>query len=103
MNERSEASPIEILLVEDDPGDALITREALEHSKVLNHLQCLANGEEANFMGAYWCYPRTPAWRSPVFEEAPGRTGISGGGAASDLPRIPLRPGAAPPRLHANA
>ena len=47
MNERSEASPIEILLVEDDPGDALITREALEHSKVLNNLQCLANGEEA--------------------------------------------------------
>ena len=47
MNERSEASPIEILLVEDDPGDALITKEALEHSKVLNNLQCLANGEEA--------------------------------------------------------
>ncbi len=47
MNERSEASPIEILLVEDDPGDALITREALEHSKVLNNLQCLVNGEEA--------------------------------------------------------
>ena len=47
MNERSEASPIEILLVEDDPGDALITREALAHSKVLNNLQCLSNGEEA--------------------------------------------------------
>jgi CheY-like chemotaxis protein len=47
MNERIEGSPIEILLVEDDPGDALITREALEHSKVLNNLRVLANGEEA--------------------------------------------------------
>jgi len=47
MNERSEGSPIEILLVEDDPGDALITQEALEHSKVLNNLRVLANGEEA--------------------------------------------------------
>jgi len=27
-----------ILLVEDDPGDVLITREALESSKVPNHL-----------------------------------------------------------------
>jgi CheY-like chemotaxis protein len=47
MSERSEGSPIEILLVEDDPGDALITKEALGHSKVLNNLQCLSNGEEA--------------------------------------------------------
>ena len=47
MSERTEGTPIEILLVEDDPGDALITREALEHSKVLNNLHCLANGEEA--------------------------------------------------------
>jgi len=47
MNERTEGSPIEILLVEDDPGDALITQEALEHSKVLNNLRVLANGEEA--------------------------------------------------------
>lgn len=47
MIERTEGSPIEILLVEDDPGDALITKEALEHSKVLNNLQVLANGEEA--------------------------------------------------------
>ena len=47
MNERTEGSPIEILLVEDDPGDALITKEALEHGKVLNTLRVLANGEEA--------------------------------------------------------
>jgi len=39
--------PIEILLVDDDPGDTLITTEALQHSKVTNNLHSVANGEEA--------------------------------------------------------
>lgn len=39
--------PIRILLVEDDPGDVLITREALEQSKLLHHLDVVTNGEEA--------------------------------------------------------
>jgi CheY-like chemotaxis protein len=39
--------PVEILLVEDDPGDVMITREALESSKVSNHLSVVSNGEEA--------------------------------------------------------
>jgi two-component system response regulator len=39
--------PIEILLVEDDPGDTLITTEALQHSKVTNNLHNVVNGEEA--------------------------------------------------------
>lgn len=47
MNSFEEARPIEILLVEDDPGDTLIAREALEHSKVANSLHCVVNGEEA--------------------------------------------------------
>jgi len=38
---------IRILLVEDDPGDVLITREALEKSKLLHHLDVVTNGEEA--------------------------------------------------------
>ncbi len=41
------ARPIQILLVEDDPGDVLITKEALEHSKVANDLHCVSDGEEA--------------------------------------------------------
>ena len=45
--EAGEVRPIQILLVEDDPGDVLITKEALEHSKVANALHCAANGEEA--------------------------------------------------------
>jgi CheY-like chemotaxis protein len=38
---------IDILLVEDDPGDVLMTREALEDSKVANRLHVVNNGEEA--------------------------------------------------------
>jgi len=39
--------PIEILLVEDNPGDARLTREALTHSKVRNRLHHARDGEEA--------------------------------------------------------
>jgi CheY-like chemotaxis protein len=42
-----ETRPIDILLVEDDPGDVLITKEALEHSKVTNNLTCVEDGEQA--------------------------------------------------------
>ena len=41
------SKPIEILLVEDDPGDVLMTREALAESKVLNALHVASDGEEA--------------------------------------------------------
>ena len=43
--------PIEVLLVEDDPGDVLLTREAFEHQKVNNRLHVVNNGEDAiNFL-----------------------------------------------------
>lgn len=38
---------IEILLVEDNPGDARLTREALASSKVRNRLHHTKDGEEA--------------------------------------------------------
>lgn len=38
---------IEILLVEDDPGDVVITREAFAENKVRNHLSVVADGELA--------------------------------------------------------
>ena len=47
MNEITPGSAISILLVEDDPGDVLMTREALAESKLLNDLQVLADGREA--------------------------------------------------------
>ncbi|WP_373270778.1 response regulator [Nostoc sp. T09] len=39
--------PIEVLLVEDNPGDALLTRIALEDSKISVHLNVVEDGVEA--------------------------------------------------------
>ncbi len=47
---------IEILLVEDDPGDELITREAFEHNKLKNNLNVAHDGEE----GLDYLYKRGP-------------------------------------------
>lgn len=41
------AQPIEVLLVEDDPGDELMTREAFEDNKINNTLHVVRDGEEA--------------------------------------------------------
>jgi len=38
---------VEILLVEDDPGDVLITREALAQSQLTNNLHHVSDGDEA--------------------------------------------------------
>ncbi|MEW9546821.1 response regulator [Nonomuraea sp. NPDC050783] len=38
---------IEVLLVEDDPGDELITREAFEDNKIHNNLHVVRDGLEA--------------------------------------------------------
>lgn len=40
-------SPIEILLVEDNPGDVRLTREALREARVRNRLHVAADGVEA--------------------------------------------------------
>lgn len=42
-----ELRPIEVLLVEDDPGDVLMTREAFEASKLHNRLSVVPDGVEA--------------------------------------------------------
>lgn len=39
--------PIEILLVEDNPGDVRLTLEAMKEGKVLNHVQVVGDGVEA--------------------------------------------------------
>ncbi|MET7682461.1 response regulator [Streptomyces sp. NPDC005423] len=41
------ATPINVLLVEDDPGDELMTREAFEDNKIGNNLHVVRDGEEA--------------------------------------------------------
>ena len=41
------AKPIDVLLVEDDPGDTLMIREAFEDNKVRNRLTCVTDGVQA--------------------------------------------------------
>jgi CheY-like chemotaxis protein len=41
------ANLIEVLLVEDDPGDVLMTREAFEDNKVKNNLSVVSDGVDA--------------------------------------------------------
>ena len=39
--------PVEVLLVEDDPGDVLMTQEAFKDYKIANNLNVVTNGEDA--------------------------------------------------------
>ena len=54
--------PIDVLLIEDDPGDVLITREAFEHNKINNTLHVAHDGEAGlDFLyrrGAFQDVPR---------------------------------------------
>jgi len=43
----ADLNPIEILLVEDDPGDTLLITDALEHHKLRNQLTCVTDGFKA--------------------------------------------------------
>jgi CheY-like chemotaxis protein len=43
----SEFTPIDVLLVEDDEGDVLMTREALDEGKIVNRLHVVGDGVEA--------------------------------------------------------
>jgi len=47
MNAAVFGRPVEILLVEDNPGDVRLTREAMKDSKLLNHISVVGDGEEA--------------------------------------------------------
>jgi chemotaxis family two-component system response regulator Rcp1 len=53
--------PIEILLVEDSPSDAELTREALHEGRVINNLQVVSDGEQAlAFLRRQGPYPSAP-------------------------------------------
>jgi CheY-like chemotaxis protein len=47
MTDHSEYQAMHVLLVEDDPGDVLMTREAFEHYKLRNVLDVVTDGEQA--------------------------------------------------------
>lgn len=61
MSSPALVKPINILLVEDNPGDADLAREALEDSKMNNHLDVVDDGVKA------MAYLR----REPPYAEAP--------------------------------
>src|SRR6202020_987393 len=47
MTRQTDAKPVDVLLVEDDPGDVLMTREAFEFYKIRNALHVVTDGEQA--------------------------------------------------------
>jgi CheY-like chemotaxis protein len=47
MPEPTRLDVVDVLLVEDDDGDVLMTREAFEHHKIRNKLHVVQDGEEA--------------------------------------------------------
>jgi two-component system, chemotaxis family, response regulator Rcp1 len=56
-----ENRPVEILLVEDNPGDERLTREALKEGKVYSNLHWVKDGVEAmQFLRRQGKYPDVP-------------------------------------------
>jgi CheY-like chemotaxis protein len=47
MTPKTAGQPIEVLLVEDDPGDVLLIQEAFADNKLLNNLNIVNDGEQA--------------------------------------------------------
>jgi CheY-like chemotaxis protein len=47
MTEHAGLELVDVLLVEDDPGDVLMTREAFEHHRIRNNLHVVSDGEQA--------------------------------------------------------
>ena len=61
MKNSKSMRPIEILLVEDNPGDIRLTMEALKESKVKNQLHVARDGEEAmDFLHRRRTYTQAP-------------------------------------------
>ena len=59
---REHSQPAEILLIEDNPGDVELIREALQSGRVLNHISLAVDGEDAmaflNRKNSYAAAPR---------------------------------------------
>ncbi|MGX7732630.1 MULTISPECIES: response regulator [Rhodococcus] len=111
------AEPIDVLLVEDDPGDELMTREAFEDNKIGNELHVVRDGEEAlDFLyqrGAHTGAPRPDLilldLNLPKYDGRQVLEKIKSDPDLSDIPVVVLTTSAAEEdilrsyRLHANA
>jgi len=95
MPESSAGHPIEILLVEDDPGDVLMTQEAFHDYKISNNLNVVTNGEDAiSYLrkeGAF-AHARTPdlVLLDLNLPRRDGREVLREVKADADLRRIPI-------------
>ena len=86
---------LEILLVEDNPGDVVLTREALGNSRVLNNVTIARDGAEAlavlRRQGAYASAPRPDLilldWNLPRMN---GREFLQAMRADATLDRLPV-------------
>ena len=91
----SNGRPIEILLVEDNPGDVRLTQEAFKEGKVRNLLSVVYNGEEAmDFLhrdGRFASAPRPDIILLDLnLPRKDGREVLAEIKADSDLKRIPV-------------
>uniref|UniRef100_A0A7C4GAU2 Response regulator n=1 Tax=candidate division WOR-3 bacterium TaxID=2052148 RepID=A0A7C4GAU2_UNCW3 len=87
--------PVEILLIEDNPGDARLTREALHEAKMRNNLTVVSDGEEAlSFLrreGQYHNAPRPDIILLDLnLPKMDGREVLAQIKADPDLRRIPV-------------
>jgi chemotaxis family two-component system response regulator Rcp1 len=95
MNAMTLVKPIDILLVEDNPGDADLAREALEGGKLNNRLFVVGDGEAAmDFLyqsGAYADVPRPGLILLDLnLPRKDGREVLADIKAHKDLKRIPV-------------
>jgi two-component system response regulator len=89
------AKPIEVLLVEDNPGDVRLTREALKEGRVWCSLQVVEDGEAAlafvRQQGVYTNAPRPDIILLDLnLPKIDGREVLSNIKADPDLKRIPV-------------
>ncbi|PND53559.1 MULTISPECIES: response regulator [Rhodococcus] len=111
------ADPIDVLLVEDDPGDELMTREAFADNDIGNELHVVRDGEQAlDFVyrrGDYVDAPRPELilldLNLPKYDGRQVLETIKGDPELADIPIVVLTTSAAEEdiarsyRLHANA
>jgi CheY-like chemotaxis protein len=95
MNDNTNGRPVEILLVEDNPGDVRLTREALKEAKVRNSLSVVGDGVEAMAFlhreGTYTTAPRPDIVLLDLnLPKKDGRQVLAEVKADPDLRRIPV-------------
>ena len=95
MNDESRGSLVEILLVEDNPGDVRLTKEAMKEAKMRNNLSVARDGVEAMAFlrreGEYADAPRPDVVLLDLnLPKKDGRSVLAEIKADPDLRRIPV-------------